>query len=210
MAVQAAQAAQAAQAPAAAQAPQAADEVQVRRRRFTVAEYYRMAEAGILGEDDRVELIEGEILVMSPIGSRHAAAVGRLNRFFSQGAGTAALVRVQDPIHLGDRAEPQPDIALVRPRDDFYAGAHPGPEDVLLLVEVADTSLRYDRLVKVPLYARMGIREVWVVDLDDGSVEVHRQPSPQGYGEVQRLRRGQRLAPLALPEVEIAVEDLLG
>ncbi|GIX47751.1 MAG: hypothetical protein KatS3mg131_1962 [Candidatus Tectimicrobiota bacterium] len=184
--------------------------VQLMKRRFTVAEYHKMAEAGILGEDDRVELIEGEIVAMAPIGSRHAACVDRLNRLFSQRTGERAIVRVQNPVRLGEHSEPQPDVALLRPRPDFYAAEHPGPEDVLLVVEVAETSAAPDRAVKVPLYARFGIPEVWLVDLAAAQVEVYRQPAPQGYQAVETLRRGDTVAPLLLPELSLAVEALLG
>jgi len=184
--------------------------VQLSRRLFTVAEYHRMGEAGILAEDDRVELIEGEIVEMTPIGSRHAACVDRLNRLFSRHAGEGVIVRVQSPIRLGEHSEPQPDLALLHSRPDFYAGAHPGPQDVLLVVEVAETPAAYDRAVKVPLYARSGVPEVWLVDLAGARVEVYRRPAPQGYQEVQAVRRGEALAPLTLPELGLAVDDVLG
>ncbi|MDW8120177.1 MAG: Uma2 family endonuclease [Chloroflexota bacterium] len=184
--------------------------VQVKRRRFTVEEYHRLAQAGILGEDDRVELLDGEIIVMAPIGSRHAAAVKRLNALLTRHVGTQAIVGVQDPIDLGAYSEPQPDLVLLRPRPDFYASAHPQPPDVLLLVEVADASLPYDREVKLPLYARAGIPEVWLVNLASDTVEVYRSPSPQGYEETCTLRRGQTLSPLLLPQISLAIEDILG
>lgn len=182
----------------------------VARRKFTVEEYHRLSEAGILGEDDRVELIEGEIVEMSPIGSRHATCVRRLNRLFSRRVSEAALVDVQNPIRLGPHSELQPDLALLRPRADDYATAHPGPEDVLLLVEVAETSADYDRQVKLPLYAHWGIQEVWLVDLDQGCLEVHRDPSPEGYRDVQVVRRGEGIAPAAFPDLEVRAEDVLG
>ena len=184
--------------------------VQVPKRLFTVDEYYRMAEAGLFSEDDRLELIEGEVVEMSPIGSRHAACVDRLNRLFSTRVEGRAIVRVQSPIRLGRYSEPQPDLALLQPRDDFYAQAHPEPEDVLLVVEVAETSAAYDREVKVPLYARSGIPEVWLVDLEAGQVEVYREPTPKGYREVERVGPGQPLAPQALPDRELAVEAIIG
>ena len=184
--------------------------VQVLRHRFTVEEYHKMAQAGILGEDDRVELIEGEIVEMPPIGSRHAACVDRLNQLFSAQVGDQAIVRVQSPIRLSELSEPQPDLALLKPRPDFYAAAHPRPEDVLLMIEVAEASVDYDREVKVPLYARAGVPEVWLVDLQGEFIEVHRRPSARGYGEVRQARRGERLAPQALPKLELPVDDLLG
>ncbi len=130
---------------------------QLLRRRFTVHEYHQMGQAGILGEDDRLELLEGEIVEMAPIGSRHQAVVDRLTRLFSNRLGDAAVVRVQGPVRLGEETEPQPDLLLLAPRADFYASAHPGPDDVLLLVEVSDSSTEYDREMKLPLYARYGI-----------------------------------------------------
>jgi len=183
---------------------------QVSKRLFTVEEYHRMAEAGILGEDDRVELIEGEIVEMTPIGSRHAGAVNRLNRLFSERVGEHAVVSVQNPIRLGERSEPQPDLALLRFREDFYASSHPGPGDVLLVVEVAETSAEYDRRVKVPLYARFGIPEVWLVDLEGEAVEVYRDPSPEGYRKAEVLRRGSSLSPSSFPDLELSVDEILG
>jgi Uma2 family endonuclease len=127
-----------------------------------------MAEAGIFTEDDRVELIEGEVVAMSPIGPRHAACVRKLARLIrDRVSSTAAIVDVQDPIRLSEHSEPLPDISILRPRDDFYADGHPGPEDVLVLLEVADASVMYDRNTKLPLYARAGIAEVWLVDLGE-------------------------------------------
>ena len=135
------------------------------QRAFSVTEYHQMTEAGILTEDDRIELIEGRVILISPIGSRHAACVKRLNALLSQRVGAAALVSVQDTIRLDDYSEPEPDIALLHPRDDFYAHAHPTPADLLLVIEVADTPEGYDREEKVPLYARAAIPEVWLVSL---------------------------------------------
>ena len=184
--------------------------VQILRRLFSVEEYYLMAKAGILTEDDRVELIEGEIVEMSPIGSRHAACVKRLIRFLSQQVGQHALIGAQDPVRLGEHSEPQPDIALLRPRADFYSTAHPGPADVLLLIEVSDTSIDYDREVKVPLYARSGIGEVWLIDLAGESIEVYQSPAPEGYRQIRVVRQEERLAPEALPELELSARGILG
>ena len=184
--------------------------VQLLRRRFTANEYQRMGQVGILGEDDRLELLEGEIVEMAPIGSRHQATVDRLNRLFSNRTADDAMVRVQGPVRLGEDSEPQPDLILLRRRSDFYTSAHPGPDDVLLLVEVSDTSLEYDREVKLPLYARHGIVEVWLVGLEAGLVEVYRGPTAQGYQEVSQLQRGQSLSSVALPQLELAVDEVLG
>lgn len=182
---------------------------QVTRRKFTVEEYHLLARAGILKEDDRVELLEGEIVEMSPIGSRHAACVDRLNRVFSR-LGERTIVRVQSPLRLGDLAEPQPDLALLRPRSDFYATAHPGPEDVLLVVEVAETSSDYDRQIKIPFYARWGIPEAWLVDLEQDHVEVYRDPSPDGYRDVRVVTRSEALAPAVSPDLDLRAQDVLG
>ncbi|HHW44328.1 Uma2 family endonuclease [Desulfofundulus thermobenzoicus] len=180
------------------------------RRRFTVEDYHRMGEAGIFSENDRVELIEGEIVEMTPIGSRHAGYVDRLVRIFFRALGDRVQVRVQNPVRLGKHSEPQPDVALLKPRIDFYAASHPEPRDVLLVVEVVEGSASYDREVKVPLYARTGIEEVWLVDLAKGCVEVYRNPGGGGYAEMRQLWRGDCLAPAAFPDAVVAVKDLLG
>lgn len=179
-------------------------------RRFSVSEYYRMAEAGILQEDDRVELIEGEIVQMSPIGRFHASNVDRLTYLFVTRVGDIAQVRVQNPLRLGEYSEPGPDFTLLVPRPDFYASGHPSPEDVLLLVEVADSSLEYDREVKIPLYARAGIREVWLADLSAGTISIFRDPTADGYRTVRTLGRGESISTLAFPGREFAVVELLG
>ena len=184
--------------------------VQVLRRRFSVDEYYKMAHAGILNEDDRVELIEGEIVEMPPIGSYHAGDVDWLAQMFIRRLAGRAIVRGQNPIHLSVYSEPQPDITLLRPRADFYTTSHPTPEDILLVIEVADTSVAYDREIKAPLYSRAGIREYWVVSLVEQSIEVYRGPSPEGYRQVRVARRGERLAPEALPDLELSVDEILG
>ena len=180
------------------------------RRRFTVDEYHQMGRAGILHEDDRVELIEGEILEMTPIGRRHAAGVKRISRLFWQRFDDAAVISVQDPVRLDAHTEPQPDVALLRPRADFYEAGHPGPADILLIVEVAETSAALDRRVKLPLYARSGIPEVWLVELSKLTVTAHRDPGPGGYKTVRTVRRGETIAPLAFPDRELTVAEMLG
>jgi Uma2 family endonuclease len=157
------------------------------RRRFTVDEYYRLAEAGILTSDDRVELLDGEIIDMVPIGSRHAAHVAKLDRLISSSLGDRAIVWIQNPIRLDRFSEPEPDIALLKPRDDFYASAHPGPDDVFLIIEVADSSLEFDRANKVPLYAEHGIPSVWLLNLQDEAIECFGQPRDGEYHSVQAL-----------------------
>ncbi len=183
--------------------------LQLTRRRFTVEDYYGMQRAGILSEGDRVELIEGEIVEMAPIGSLHAAAVVGLVRRFSQLVGDRALISAQNPLRLGEHSEPEPDFMVLKPRSDLYASRHPGPGDALLVVEVADTTLDYDRHVKAPLYARAGVGEMWIVNLQDQVVEVYREPSSQGYLLIRRALLGQQVAPLAFPDVSFAVDDLV-
>jgi len=169
-----------------------------------------MGEAGIFKEGERVELIRGEIIQMSPIGTRHSAAVNRLVRLFTQHLGSRIILSPQNPVELDNNSEPQPDIALLLPRQDFYEYRHPIPQDVLLLVEVADTTAKYDREVKIPLYAEDNITEVWLVDINEQCIEVYRQPSPDGYQNVQKLGRGQTLSILAFREVNIGVNEVLG
>ncbi|MBI4320141.1 MAG: Uma2 family endonuclease [Chloroflexi bacterium] len=180
------------------------------RRRFTVEEYHRMAEAGILGEDDRVELIEGEITEMTPIGRLHAATVRRLNKLFISTFGSDAVIGVQDPVILDEYSEPQPDIELLRPKADFYASGHPTPADVFLLVEVAYSSADPDRRVKAPLYARKGIAEFWLVDLEQETITVYRDPSADGYRTARVFRSGERIFSAAFPDRSLAAEDILG
>jgi Uma2 family endonuclease len=184
--------------------------LQIAKRHFTADEYGRMADAGILSEDDRVELIEGEIVEMSPIGRRHAACVNRLNRFLTTEIGQLAIVSVQNPVRLDEYSEPEPDVALLRPRADFYEGAHPTPESILLVVEVADTSVDYDRDVKVPLYARAGVAEVWLVDLLQDAVEIYSHPAGGQYQASRTASRGDSLTPQYLPTVTISVDSILG
>ncbi len=183
--------------------------VDLKRRRFTVEEYQRMAEAGILKKEDRVELIEGEILEMSPIGPRHAMCVIVLNRLFVSLLQEHALVSVQGPLRLGSNVEFQPDVLLLRPRADGYWYVVPAPADVLLAVEVADTSLDRDRR-KLGQYASGGVPEVWIIDLEGDMVEVHGTPSAGSYQVAQRVRRGQQVSPGAFPQVVLTVDELLG
>lgn len=177
------------------------------RHRLSVDDYLRMGEAGILGEDDRVELIEGEIVDMSPIGTPHSGAVNRIANRIKEIVGRSAVVAVQNPIRIGDFSAPQPDIALLKFRDDYYAQAHPGPEDCLLLIEVAESSLAYDRDKKLPLYARAGIPETWLVDIPGRTLWLYRSPGPAGYAECRPADDLSALAPQALPD---CVLDLTG
>mgnify|MGYP003620740751 CR=1 FL=1 len=180
------------------------------RKRYAVDEYQRLAAVGILAEDERVELLDGVIVELSPIEPPHAACGTRLNERLHALVQDRATIRIQNPIRLGEYSQPQPDIALVQPRDDFYATRHPESEDVLLLIEVSESSLAYDRDVKLPLYARAGIAEVWRVALLPQVVEVYRQPGESGYGEEGTFRRGDSLTPMQLPGVELPVTLVLG
>jgi Uma2 family endonuclease len=184
--------------------------MQLLRRKFTVEQYHKMVDSGILTEDDRVELIRGEIVEMSPIGTRHAACVRRLNTLFSRKLDKRALIDIQNPVELDDTSEPQPDIALLQPREDFYEERHPQPKDIFLIVEVADTTVKYDREVKIPLYAEDNIVEVWLVDINGQCVEVYREPTPDGYQTIQKFEQGQSLSIQAFPNVNITANEILG
>jgi len=180
------------------------------RLKFSVDDYYRMAEAGILSEDSRVELIDGDIIVMSPIGPRHASVVDRLIDRFATRTANRAILRVQSPIHLNEHNEPEPDLTLLRPRDDFYESSHPGPNDVLLFIEVMDRSADYDRNTKLNLYARFGLSEVWLIDLAQHLVEVYRTPNQGVDTEILIRKPGQTVSPAALPDLELAMDALFG
>lgn len=176
--------------------------------RLSVTDYHRMAEAGILRPDARVELIDGEIIDMAPIGSRHAGAVEQLASILRAAAGTRAMVRTQQPVALGARSEPEPDLALVRPRADFYKRAHPKPRDILLLVEVAEASLQYDTTIKLPLYATHGIPEVWIADLENGGLLRHREPRDGRYLNIDHPRTGSELSSATLGALEFEFADV--
>jgi Uma2 family endonuclease len=163
----------------------------------------------IFDEDSRVELIEGDLIAMRPIGERHAGKTRQMNRLFSTRVGAAALVDVQNPVALDRHSEPQPDLALLKPRPDFYESGHPQPEDVLLLLEISDSTLRYDRDIKVPLYARAGIPEVWLLDLPGQRLEVYRRPSAEGYREILYPASDETIAPALLPDLVLPVNSLL-
>jgi Uma2 family endonuclease len=179
------------------------------KRRFTADEYQAMGEAGIFSEDDRVELIDGEIFVMTPINTGHAAAVNRANRALVRAVGERAIVSPQNPVRLDSFNEPQPDLVLFKPRDDFYRSERPRIADVLLVIEIAHTSLRYDRDLKAALYARHHVIEYWLTDLATSTVTCYALPHQGTYREVVNRSRGDSLAPKALPDCVIAVDDLL-
>lgn len=177
--------------------------------RFTVAEYYRLEEVGILAPDARVELLDGTIYDMLPIGPFHAGVETRLQMRFAEAAKGRWIVRVQNPVRLNDGSEPIPDLALVKPCADFYVKQHPKPPDVLLLVEVAQRSLQFDRKAKLIAYARAGVQEYWIVNLRAKCVEIHRGPLPIGeYSHETRAISGDTVAPTAFPEMKIAISEL--
>ena len=179
------------------------------KRKFTVAEYYRMAEVGVLGRDERIELIEGEIIVMAPIGPLHAGDILRSIRLFSRRDDDRFTVQIQNPLRLDDGSEPEPDLMLLRPREDDYTTAHPTPADTLLVIETSDSSLAYDREVKIPLYARAGVPQTLIKNLPGDCIESFDQPGPAGYARHTVFRRGEKISPAALPDLELAVSDLL-
>ena len=182
----------------------------VPHHRFTVDDFHRMAEAGILTEDDRVELIEGEIVEMTPIGPRHAGVVKKLNRMLQHGVGDRFVIGIQDPVRLSVDCEPQPDVTVLRKRDDDYMERHPGPQDVVLLIEVMESSKTYDRNVKVPLYADHGIPEAWLIDLQADTIEILSKPERKGYASSKRFGPGETISSVSIPTLEIAVKEILG
>lgn len=179
------------------------------RRAFTVAEYARMRESGILTEDDRVELIDGEIRTMSPIGPLHAAIVRRIVKQLTAILGDTAIVSPQCPVQLNDYSEPEPDVAVLRFRDDNYETAHPGSADVLLIIEVSDTSVDYDRNEKLPRYAAASIGEVWIVDIDRRTVEQYSQATHQQYARMQKVFAGEVVTSIVLAQISVPVDAIL-
>lgn len=184
--------------------------VELEKRHFNVDEYYRLAQAGVLKPDDRVELIEGEIIKMSPIGSPHAACVSRLNRLLQSIRKLEAIVAVQNPVRLSEFSEPVPDIALLKPRKDFYASQHPMPADVRLVIEVGETSAVSDRAIKLPLYARSEIPEVWLINLPKKCIEVYAETATDSYRALIKYKRGEIVKSETIPMIAIAVNEILG
>jgi len=180
------------------------------RRRLTADEFQQMARAGILHEDDHVELLDGELYQMAAMNEPHISCVMRLTRWFVRSVDDRALVSVQSAIRLSDFSEPEPDIVLARFRDDFYLSGRPRPEDILLIIEVADSSLRHDREVKLPLYAAAGIPDTWIADLRGRRVTTYREPSPEGYQQIIPHTRRAVLSPLAFPDLQLRWEDIFG
>ncbi len=187
---------------ATAQQPQLA----LTRRRFTVEEFYRLAEVGVLHEDDRIELIDGELIEMAAIGLAHAHAIVALDELANSMVVESARVSVQNPIHLGPRTQPQPDLALIHRR--LYAVTHPTPKDIFLVIEVADSSLNYDREVKVPLYAEAGISEMWIVNLNGRTIERYNSPRDGRYTQIAIAAPGDTLTSLSLPAFIVPVAQV--
>ncbi|MEJ2388280.1 MAG: Uma2 family endonuclease [Chromatiaceae bacterium] len=182
--------------------------VEQRVYRLTVDAYHRMIDAGVFGKDDRVELVEGELRAMPPIDARHAGKVKRLNQLFSRLAAGRVLIAIQDLLALPDYAELQPDLMLLQPRQDFYEGSIPTPADTLLVVEVSDRSLGFDRDTKLALYAVHGVPEAWLVDLKNQRLQIFRDPGPDGYRQILLPDKAQSVAPLLLPDLEIPLRTL--
>jgi hypothetical protein len=183
-------------------------EVHLTRRLFSVDEYLKMIDVGILGRADHVELIDGDILQMAPIGPSHASCVTMLTRRLVIGVGDRGLVAPQVTLPLDSRSAPEPDLTVLRPREIPYRETWAHPRDVLLLIEVSDTSLRHDREVKAPLYARAGIRELWIVDAPSERVLVHREPQGGAYRSLEVIGRGAIVTPLAFPQSPVSVDEI--
>jgi Uma2 family endonuclease len=179
------------------------------KHRFNVQEYYRMAETGVLKPDARVELLNGEIIDMSPIGPFHGGVVGRLDRLFNKLSKDRWLVFSQHPVRLDDHSEPQPDLLLLKPNADEYMNQHARANDIFLLIEVSDTTLDFDQDQKLPAYGRVGISEVWIVNLADLTIEVYREPHFSGYASKTVLRAGDKATPQTFPDVALDVAALL-
>lgn len=182
---------------------------QVRPHRFSLEHYHAMIDAGVFVGDERVELIHGAVVDMSPIGNPHMACVRRLNRVFTAIPEERVTVSVQDALMIPPDSEPEPDIVLYKPRADFYAKERATPGDVLLVVEVADSSLIYDRLVKIPLYASAAIPEYWIVDIASDAIEVYRQPAGDHYAQLVTYKRGDRITTEAFPDHPFEVDRVL-
>ena len=191
------------------QPPPAAGVAQFPLRRFTVAEYYAMAEAGILTEDDRVELIDGVLIEMAPIGDPHAGTVDIYTEMLPSGVDQGTLLRVQGPLALDEHSRLYPDLMLLRRRADYYRSTPPSPDDVLLLIEVSDSSLGYDRNEKLPRYARAGIPEVWITVLPEGIIEAHTEPAGGRYTRNRIYAPGDTISPACFPGIVLSVDEIL-
>jgi Uma2 family endonuclease len=183
---------------------------EVTKKLFTVNDYYSMAEAGIIGPDERVELVEGEIIQMSPIGHRHGVRVVRASTMFFEAFGRKAVISTQGTLRLNKRTEFEPDLVVFKPRADFYVSGRAKPADVLLVVEMADSSLSSDRKIKIPLYAAAGIPEVWIQDIENDLLLVYRDPREENYATSLELQRNESVSPNAFPEIRFSIDDLFG
>jgi Uma2 family endonuclease len=184
-------------------------QIETTKKLFTVEEYYRMAETGILTPQDRVELIDGEIIEMSPIGGRHLGCVNRATHLFTKAFADRVVVSVQNPLQLSNNTEPEPDIVLLKARADHYAGKKPRAEDALLVVEVSDTTFQYDRNIKLPRYAMAGVPEVWIEHLEKNLLLVFRNPTGNAYTTSLTLHAGDTVSAAAFPEIVFKVEEIL-
>jgi Uma2 family endonuclease len=179
------------------------------KRFFTVAEYHKMGEVGIISPNDRVELLDGEIIKMSPIGSLHAACTKRINKLIMPLIQDVAILGVQDPVEISDYSEPEPDISVLKYREDFYASSHPKSSDILLIIEVADSTLESDRRDKLPKYARAGIAETWLVNLPKELIEVHTNPVKGIYQNIRLYQRDDIISSQVLPQIKVVVDEIL-
>jgi Uma2 family endonuclease len=179
-------------------------------RKFTVEEYEKMSAQGIIKPDEKVELIRGEIIKMSPMETRHAACIDRLIPLLYQKLGKRIILRVQNPIRLNDNSQPEPDLSLLIPRSDFYVSAHPQPEDIYLIIEVSDSTLDYDRNTKIPLYAEANIKEVWLVNLQEECLEVYRYPVNGIYQSIQKYERGEIIFIESFSGIELNISEIIG
>lgn len=179
-------------------------------RKFTVEEYEKMATEGIIKPDEKVELIRGEIIKMSPMGTRHAACIARLTQLLYRKFGDLILLGVQNPIRLNNNSQPEPDLSLLIPRADFYVAAYPCPQDIYLIIEVSDSTLDYDRYTKIPLYAEANIQEVWIINLKEECLEVYRHPLNGSYQAMQKYYRGESIFIESFPEIELTLTEILG
>jgi Uma2 family endonuclease len=185
-------------------------ETEVVRKLFTVDEYHRMGEAGVFHPEARLELIEGEIIEMAPVGTRHISCVNRANALFTARLAGKAMVSIQNPVVLSRYTEPQPDIVLAKPREDYYSAKRISSEDTLLVIEVSDSTLRFDRNRKMPLYAKSGAPELWIENLREDVILVYRNPRAKTYSTALTFTRGQSISISAFPEVHFQVDELLG
>ena len=183
---------------------------QLAKHWFSVEEYERMGRAGVFGDDARLELLEGEIYEMPPIGSPHASCVKHFNVLLNSHFSGKMLVGVQDPVRLDDFSEPQPDISLLRWRNDFYKNSHPTPADVLLIIEVADSTVESDRSYKIPLYAKAGIPEAWIINLQDETIELYAEPAGGVYQVSKTFKRGEEAQAHTVADLRVEVADILG